>query len=187
METNTSVWHYYQPGFVHPEFFPYLREKVEDYAGNIVSINPWEKQGCLGTLVDPALVRVNKGLTFMRQFDSDPCPNGFTKGPDSYCFREPLKGEPVFYTNKAFIAKKQYWDGYGIQNHGARRVSEQTDMRSVNPYSGQYTVYFNPSQWSAPRKYSYPVPDTHYQYDRSWNLPSERGYANVPTTDSYLA
>src|SRR5437868_4272621 len=127
METNLSVWDYYQPGFVHPEFVPYLREKVKDGWGNTVSINTWEKQGCVPSMVEPALVRVNKGLTFQKMFDSDPCPNGFTKAADSYCVREPLKGEPVFYTDKAFVAKRQFWNGYGDINPGPRRVSEQTD------------------------------------------------------------
>jgi hypothetical protein len=187
METNTPVFARYQKGYIDELFVPYLREKVEDAWGNIVSINPWEKQGCMGTLVEKSLVRINKGLTFQRMFDSDPCPSGFTKGPDSYCFREPLKGEPVYYTNKAFVAKRQFWDGYANNNPGPRRISEQTDMRSVNPLTGLYTVYYNPSQWSAPRKYSYPVPDTKHQYDRSWNLPVDRGYANLPAKDSYLA
>jgi len=187
MESNISVWNYYQPGFVHDDFVPYLKEKVEDANGSIVDINPWKKQGCVPSLVEPALVRADKGLTFQKMFDSDPCPNGFTSAGDSYCVREPLKHEPVFYTHKAFIAKHQYWNGYGNANPGARRISEQTDMRSVNPLTGQYAVYYNPSQWSAPRKYSYPVPDTKYQYDRSWYLPADRGYAKSSTKDSYLA
>jgi len=187
MDTNQSVWSYYQPGYVNELFVPYLRDKVPDAWGNTVSINPWERQGCVPSLVEPALVRVNKGLTFQRMFDSDPCPNGFTKADDSYCVREPLRGEPVFYTDKSFIAKRQFWDGYGVANPGARRISEQSDMRSVNPLTGQYTVYFQPSQWSARRRYVSPLPDTSQQYDRSWYLPTERGYASLQTKDSYLA
>lgn len=187
MESNTSVWHYYQPGFVHEDFVPYLRDKIQDPSGNTVSISRWKRQGCVPGMVEPALVRINKGLTFQRMFDSDPCPNGFVKDENSYCVREPLRGEPVFYTDKAFIAKRQYWDGYGVANPGPRRVSEQTDLRSVNPLNGQYTVYYNPSQWSAPQKYANPVPNTSLQYDRSWNLPRDRGYAQSQTLDSYLA
>lgn len=187
MESDISVWRYYQPGFVHDDYVPYLREKVEDAWGNTVKINDWKKQGCVPSLVEPALVRVNKGLTFQRMFDSDPCPNGFVDAGDSYCVREPLKGEPVYYTDKAFIAKRQFWDGYAVANPGARRVSEQTDLRSVNPFTGQYTIYYGSSQWSAPRKYTHPVPDTSQQYDRSWYLPVDRGYAKLATKDSYLA
>lgn len=188
METNQPVWKRYNPGYVDEEFVPYLREKIKDGWGNTVSVNPWEKQGCVPSLVEPALVRVNKGLTFQRMFDTPAiCPNGFMKAEDSYCLREPLKGEPVFYTNKAFIAKRQFWDGYGVIHPGVRRVSESTDLRSVNPLTGQYTIYYNPSQWSAPRKYSYPVPDTNRQYDQSWYLPADRGYAHVASTDSYIA
>jgi hypothetical protein len=187
METNQPVWERYNPGYVDEEFVPYLRDKVQDDWGNTVSINMWEKQGCVPSLVEPALIRKNWGLRFMRQFDSDPCPNGFMGAGDSYCVREPLKFEPVFYTDKSFIAKRQFWDGYALANPGVRRVSEQTDLRSVNPLTGQYTVYYNPSQWSARRRYAYPVPDTSQQYDRSWYLPVERGYAKSATTDSYLA
>jgi hypothetical protein len=187
MKTNQPVWARYNPGYVDEEFVPYLRDKVPDAWGNIVSINNWEQQGCEGGMVEPALVRKNWGLRFQRMFDSDPCPNGFMKTEDSYCVREPLKGEPVFYTPKSFIARRQFWDGYATANPGARRVSEQTDLRSVNPLTGDYTVYYGASQWSAPRKYSYPVPDTRFQYDRSWYLPADRGYARSATTDSYIA
>ena len=84
----------------------------------------------------------------MRLFENDPCPPGWKKDTQNlgYCVAEPLRHEPVFYTEKAFIAKKQYFDGPSEQgvvprNGGYRRVSEQTDMRSVNPLNGHYTVY----------------------------------------------
>lgn len=186
MESNTSVWKRYQPGFVDEDFVPYLRENVVSNDGHIVSINKWKKQKCVGTMLEPALIRKNKGLTFQRMFDSDPCPNGFVRGPDGYCMREPLKHEPIFYTDKAFIAKRQFWDGYGINPQGHRRISEQTDLRSVNPITGQYTIYYNPLERNVEQRYAHPVPDTRYQYDQSWYLPPKRNYMLSPTSDSYL-
>jgi len=184
----------YQPGYYPEAYLPYKRDLVRDKWGNTVSINTWAKQAS-PDIVEPALVRVNKGLTFQKMFDSDPCPNGWKKSADSYCVREDLKHEPVFYTDKAFIPKNQYWQGYGdshsIMGDGPpRRSSQQTDLRTVHPLTGDYAVYYPSSQWSAPRRYTPvrkdgpgPVTD---QYDKSWGLPAERGYATLHTTDSYL-
>jgi hypothetical protein len=190
MDTNTSVWSYYQPGFIHPEYVPYLKKKVKDGWGNEVEINTWKHQGCDG-LVEPALVRVNKGLTFQRMFDTDPCPNGWKKAAESYCVREPLKHEPVFYTDKAFIAKRQFFDGYtanGVRGKidSLPKASSQTDLRSVNPFTGTYVVYYPGGQFSAQPRYASPRIDDKKQYDTKWSLPSERGYAQASTTDSYL-
>ncbi len=192
MKTNTGVWSAYQPGYVHPEYVPYLRKKTFDKWGNEVQINTWEKQGD-PTFVEPALVRVNKGLTFQLQFSNDPCPNGFSKADNSYCVRQPLKHEQVFYTDKAFLPKRQYWGGYAddeaISNtsDGKRQTSNTFDLRSVNPFTGNYTVYYPGHTSAAPVRYGKPVINTRKQYDQSWDLPAKRGYATLHTNDSYLA
>lgn len=195
MEGNFSAWDYYQPGWVHPEFQPYVRTKVRDRWGNTVSINNWEKQGC-SELVNPALVRANWGMTFQKLFESDPCPNGFTRAAEGYCVQEPLKHQPVFYTDKAFIAKRQFWNGYGQGDDAPRRISEQTDMRSVNPLTGKYEVYFQPRVSRSTNiegernrvRYSRPfsVYPEKEKYDHSWGLAQQRGYQSNPTADSYL-
>jgi hypothetical protein len=186
MKNNVSVWDYYQPNFVAPEYAPYLRRYVQDRDGNTISINTWEKQGC-GDLVAPELVRANKGMTFQKLFESDPCPTGFKKAPMGYCVEEPLRHQPVFYTDKAFIAKRQFWEGYTTPVPD--RISEQFDMRSVNPLTGQYDIpYLSVVQGSHVR-YSRPfsVFPEKEKFDHSWNLPRERQYRGLPTGDSYLA
>jgi len=194
MDTNISGWKYYQPGYIHEEFVPYMRDIIQDPWGHYISINTWKQNGC-PLEVDPRLVRINRSLAFQKMFDTDPCPNGFMsmpgpRGKDGYCMREPLKGEPVFYTNKAFIAKHQYWDGYTngtpsdmeLQN----RPSEPTDLRSVNPFTGMYTIYYPGKERDAPIRYARPLVDERIQYDHNWSLPERKGYASLPTTDSYL-
>lgn len=192
METNNSVWSYYQPGFVDPLYVPYQRTITKDAWGNEVSINTWQKQGD-PFLTDPGMVRRNWGRRFMRMFDDDPCPPGWVKN-GSYCVRSDGHFKPVFYTDDAFIAKNQYWAGYTDSNFVSqphqkrgRRVSEQTDLRSVNPLTGEYEVYFLPSTTKARVRYVSPLVDTHKQYDPNWALPTERSYANLATKDSYLA
>lgn len=194
METNISVWSRYQPNFIDPAYAPYLRKKVIDRWGNEVLINTWEKQGCKA-LVEPALVRVNKGLTFQRMFDNDPCPSGFTKSKTepSYCVRVTPKHEQVFFTDKAFIPKKQYWAGYsdaeGTRNSTDPNIwapSNSFDLRTVHPLTGEYTIYYESNKAAAPVRYGRPVMNTRKQYDPSWYLKRTGSYATVDATDSYL-
>lgn len=195
MESNYgSVWNYYQQGWVDPLYVPYLRELIKDRWGNTVSINSWEKNSCLGSMTDQRLMRINKGMSFMRMFEQDPCPPGWVKVPgddaNSMCVQNPLVHEPVFYTSKAFIPQRQFWDGpaEGVARQPVpRRISEQTDMRSVNPLDGHYHVDFQPIVSESKTRYYSPVNSTPGKYDHSWNLARGGGYASMPTTDSYLA
>jgi hypothetical protein len=195
MLTNEGVWSYYQPGFVHSAYVPYLRVKDTDAWGNKVEINTWEEQGPK-SMVQPELVRINQGLRFQKMFEEDPCPVGFTKDPNNlgYCQVAPLRHEPVFYTDKSFIAKKQYWQGPGDpsqakgelnRNENFREISEQTDMRSVNPITGQYQVVYHPVLSSAKPRYTNPTPGPE-KYDATWNLARQSGYASMATKYSYL-
>ena len=205
MQDDTGVWAHYTPGFIDPLYVPYLREKVKDRWGNEVEINRWKKQGS-PAMVQPELVRINQGLAFQRMFESDPCPIGWTKpknneGPPGYCYQAPLRHEPVFYTDKAFIAQNQYWqgpaDGFGSdgtsasngvrnRNQNHRTISEQTDMRSVDPTTGDYKVYFHPVVANSQVRYVTPTPGPE-KYDGSWNKHRQHQYAQMATTDSYLA
>ena len=192
METNSSVWKHYQFGYVPDEFVPYLREATTDAWGNKVEVNNWKGPMPTST-VQPELVRINRGLSFQRLFSSDPCPPGWVNDPENlgYCVAETLRHEPVFYTDKAFIPMKQYFDGpadsAGVvpRNGDYRRISEQTDMRSVNPLTGHYTVYYQPVNSSAHTRYTNPTPGPEL-YDATWNKARQNSYATMATKDSYL-
>jgi len=69
---NGSVWKHYQPGFVDDMYVPYLRETTVDRWGNRVEINNW-KGPMPASTVQPELVRINRGLSYMRLFSDDPC------------------------------------------------------------------------------------------------------------------
>lgn len=163
MDYNESVWHYYQPGYVHPAFVPYMVSPVRDPWGNVVEVNTWNNQGYADGSVNPALVRRNWGMKFMKQFDTDPCPMGFAPAPGGYCTEVEIEHEPVFYTDKAFLTKNQYWNSYVEDGTKPRRISSSFDLRSVNPLTGRYTVYYQPN-----------LADTGITYGLS------------PTSDSYL-
>lgn len=192
MDTNSSVWKHYQVGYIDDSFVPYLRESTADAWGNKVEINNW-KGPMPESTVQPELVRINKGLSFQRLFSNDPCPPGWKNDPETlgYCVADELRHEPVFYTDKAFIPMKQYFDGpadkAGVvpRNGGYRRISEQTDMRSVNPITGHYTVYYQPNNSSARTRYVNPTPGPE-MYDSSWNKARQNRYASMATKDSYL-
>jgi hypothetical protein len=202
MLTNTSVWTRYQPGYIDELVAPFQRKKVIDRWGNEVSINTWEKlppvpsPECPG-LIEPALLRVNKGLTFQRMFETDPCPSGFVKSKEepSYCVRVTPKHEQVFYSDKAFIPKRQYWKGYSDGNatrnsssgpEAQRSPSSPFDMRTVDPFTGNYTIYYESNKSASQTRYGKPITSTRKQYDRSWYLDRTAQYATLDTTDSYL-
>ena len=194
MLTNVSVWSRYQPGFIDPAYVPFYRKKTLDRWGNEVSINTWEKQGC-DAMVEPALVRVNKGLTFQRMFDTDPCPSGFVKSKEepSYCVRVTPKHEQVFYSDKAFVPKHQYWNGYSdsdaIRNSSPdipRPPSNNFDLRTVHPLTGDYTIYYESNKAASQVRYGKPLTNTRKQYDQSWYLNRTGSYAKLDASDSYL-
>lgn len=163
MQFNQSLWETYQPGYVHPDFVPYQRTPLRDEQGNVVMTNTWAQEGTACQSVNPALIRKNWRTRFALKFAHDPCPVGFVKGDQGYCFPKPLDYEPIMYTDKAFIPKYQYWDSYVNQHAGPRRVSESFDMRSVNPLTGKYSVYYLPVTTGV-----------------------ESQYGLCPTSDSYL-
>jgi hypothetical protein len=163
MDVNTPVWGYYQSKFVDPLFVPYLRYPVRDNDGNIVKINTWS-EGAGPGLVNPALIRKNWGQDFQLIYPEDPTPTGWVKGKDGWAVFVKPEYEPIFYTDKAYTNKRQFPEGYTDMSYKPRRISDQFDMRSVNPITGKYTVYFEPK-----------ISD-----------PSSR-YGKNPTRDSYLA
>ena len=96
-------------------------------------------------VVNPDLVRAGWDVGFQLLHPQDPCPDGWQKEADGWCRRQEQPYEPVFYTDKAFIARTQFPNGYSRPYRGERRrISEQTDLRSVNPLTGQYQVSFQP-------------------------------------------
>jgi hypothetical protein len=149
MEVNNPVYAYYQPGYVHPMFYPYVYDPIKDNNGNLTMVNRWKVQGS-PSFVNPELVRKGWGMAFANKFEDDPCPPGFIKGEGGYCFPRKPDNEPVFYTDKAFIPKRQFWDSYTESAYGKngdpkiRRVSESFDMRSINPLNGRYDVSYLP-------------------------------------------
>lgn len=176
METNLNAWDYYQPGFVHPDFVPYLRKTVTDAQGKKVSVNSWQVQGP-PINVNPSLVRKNWRLSFMNRSGYDPCPPGFHRADGGYCEQDYIEKNytPVFYTDKAFIAKNQYWAKDQPEVRGRPLPppsSSETDLRSVNLITGKYTVYYNPVKRSQQKSTSKQRPTS---------------YIRAPTKDSYLS
>ena len=176
----------------------------------------------------------HNNLDFMRLHADDPCPPGFEQKPAPgrdprsgrrgesrdaacpdhnpnllFCRKKTLTHEPVFYTDKAFVAKKQYPRGYADCVTSDRYVSQPTDMRSVVPHgvpcsndqraprdAGQFRVSHFPVDSSAGTRYerpyvgappsgcsSHPGQDN---YPRDPNFGSSR-YQQSGTKDSYLA
>lgn len=170
MDINQSVWDMYQPGYVDPMYVPYLRYEIRDPWNNKVNINKWEYQtlgpnGGPSGMVDPILLRKNWGSDFMNMFQDDPCPYPYEKTEGGRCVRKVDYHEPVFYTDKSFIPQYQHFQAYSTCPVPDRRISEQTDLRSVSPLTGQYVVYFKPVNSSY----------------------GDTKYGQVCTKDSYLA
>lgn len=164
MEINLPVWNYYPYGdkyFVDPMYVPYVRSLVEvegdDGITEECEVNTWKKQGYSDGFVHPELVRKGWGLSFqLLHPDKDPCPEGWTKGVDGWCVENKPEFEGTFYTKDAFVPKYQYWDSYAPRLKNARNKQiNQFDMKSVNPWTGNYVIYNHPYPASNRTTYGY--------------------------------
>ena len=157
MEVQLPVWKYYPQNdqyFIDPLYVPYTRTLVNT-PGGVCGRNTWKKQGYADGFVHPELVRKGWGLGFqLLHADKDPCPEGWTKGVDGWCVENEPEFQGTLYTDKAFVPRYQYWDSYApkLINPRAKQISE-FDMKSVNPYTGNYVVYFNPKPSETRIKY----------------------------------
>ena len=150
MNTNLSVWDYYKRDnskFIDPLYVPYQRKNVLKEDGQICQVNTWKTQG---SNVNDGLVRNGWGLNFQLLHPDDPCPNGWVKGSEGWCFKHtPEYGENGLYSKHAFIAKNQYWDGHTKgSSRNTPRKHNGFDNRSINPWTNQYIVHqeSNPSK-----------------------------------------
>lgn len=169
MDHNTSIWDRYRSGFVDPLYVPYIKTEIKDPKGNSIPVNTWQKIGYSNGLVNPDISRINWSLSFARKHASDPCPPGFVSGDGGFCFPLKPEYEPVFYTKKAFIPKRQFFRGYQEEK---RRVSDSFDMRSISPFTGEYTTYYRGSRGDS--------------YVSNSNSRNRTKYGKQPTRDSYL-
>ena len=240
MQTNGAVWPMYAEGYVDPLYTPYtgdcLRPSPEAGGRNSSTHNNLDFNA-----VRQIGSSHGEGLDFMRLHADDPCPPGFEQKPAPgrdprsgrrssrgsgnacpdrnpnllYCQKKTLTHEPVFYTDKAFVAKKQYPRGYADCVTSNRYVSQPTDMRSVVPHgvpcsndqraprdAGQFRVSHFPVDSSTGTRYERPyvgapsaaAPSASAcgasygqdRYPRDPNFGSSR-YQQSGTKDSYLA
>lgn len=148
MDVNLSTWDYYQKDFIDPLYAPYQKKwvKTRDIGPDGVEyeqdcpVHAWtEKEGYFNGLVNPAGVRKNWGKMFQLKHSTFSCPFGYVKGEDNYCFEAEPEFEPVFYTPKAFLPRRRYWNTYAPPNEGFRKTTDSFDFRSVNPNTGRYS------------------------------------------------
>lgn len=154
MELDLSVWDYYPKQgnvFVDPLYVPYMRtpETIVGADGEVsvgcpVMGGRWKKQGYADGMVNPGLVRKGWGMGFQLLHPVDPCPEGWTKGEDGWCVENvPEFGDHGLYSEDAFVPKYQYWNGYAPRAvDPMQRELTQFDMRSVNPWTGDYEASF---------------------------------------------
>lgn len=159
MDTNLTVWGYYPKDnsyFVDPLYAPYIRKSISSNDGRngTCQVNTWEKQGSYA-FVNPGLVRQGWGLNFQLKHPTDPCPEGWTKEPGGWCrVHQPEYGDHGLYSKDAFIAKYQYHAGYTIPNKDPiQREFNNSDNKSINPFTGEYVVYHNPKPADQRRQY----------------------------------
>lgn len=154
MEYDMSVWHHYPKNdekFTHPMFAPYQSKKVRQSDGQICPVDTWKKQDCS---VTPHLVRKGWGLDFQLMHpDRDSCPVGWNKNRDGWCVHNQPEFKGSLYSHKAFVPKYQYFDGYTVpaEKEPCCDKIKETDMKSVNPWTGNLVRYFKPH--SAVRRY----------------------------------
>jgi hypothetical protein len=169
MLKNQTAWDYYpkdDSSYIDPMYIPYQDSYVETKNG-VCPVKTWKTQGYSDGFVNQSLVREGWGMDFMLMHpDKDNCPAGWDKGENGWCSKsEPEFGNNGLYSENAFIPKYQYWDSYApiIKNPKKRQINE-FDMRSVNPFTGNYVMYHT-----------------------SKNNPNRSRYGSLPSRDSFLA
>lgn len=161
MDVNNSVWsHYPKSGvYLDPMYAPYARQ-LETTEHGLCPINTWKKQGEVGVIY-PEHVRRGWGHKFQRKHSHYPCPHGYNDIGDGFCAPAVSESEAIFYTAKAFLPENQEWHGYAEPNK-CNSEAYQFQNRSVNPFTGEYNIYFKGKGTS-------------------------NDYARLPSRDSYLA
>ncbi len=168
MEYNGDIWSQYPKDdkyYIDPLYVPYQKTPIKTECG-VCPYNGWKKPGNpLAT--NPALERRGWGMDFVKMHpDKDhQCPYGWTPAEDGWCVSAEPEYEGTLYSDKAFVARWQYWDSYAPRlKDPSKRQTNSFDQRSVNPFTGNYVIYHN----SKPN--------------------ALRGkYGHLPARDSYLA
>ena len=163
VDINLPVWDYYPPNnsrYLDNLYLPYL--KLAKTCNNPVTgepeecdVYPFKKQGCVGTLVNENLVRKGWGLDFqMLEPGYNMCPEGWTKDASTgWCTTNEPEFSGTFYSQNAWVPKYQYFDGYAPQHVGRKPRVSEFEMRSINPFTGNYVVYFTSRPSLDPHKY----------------------------------
>ena len=183
MDVNLSVWDYYPYNgeFIDPMYAPYAKSMVKsnskeysraggiktDVKRNVSSsdcnqsnsgteemcpYNKWPQQATYPSIY-PEHVRKGWGLKFQKKHSWYPCPYGYTDMGDGFCTPKCLEAEPVFYTDKGYVVKNTYFDGYGYSGapntdkynksvHNDDKQYSVFDQKSVNPFTGEFQTYF---------------------------------------------
>jgi len=152
MITNLPVWSYYPKDdgeFIDPMYAPYLKFAMptkDRHTGfeQVCPVNTWAKQGYDDGFVNPDLVRRGWGMDFqLLHPDKDPCPEGWTKGVDGWCVEnQPEFGDHGLYSTDAFVPRYQYWNAYAPRLLDPKEKElNNFDMKSVNPFTGNYVNY----------------------------------------------
>jgi hypothetical protein len=97
-------------------------------------------------VIYPELVRQGWGMKFQKMFDHFPCPPGFNNIGDGFCAPYVPENESIFYTDKAYTVRDQYWKGYTqapmCSNNDRIHRHSPFDQNSVNPFTGEFQTYF---------------------------------------------
>lgn len=174
-EYNLPIWAYYDKNFVDPLYRPYQKEQVILSGAQLggfnkdsprapkqsVNIYPSVPFGTVneGFNVRSELVRSGHGLSFQKQFDSDPCPLMWKSKEDGWCVRtEPLyKG--TMYTEYSPT----------VHNFDEKVPSLSNKSKEISYFPREV-------------KYSGTPPQSNYGYNMM-----KFGYSKLPSRDSYLS
>lgn len=135
-------------------FIPYMKTPMCDGRGCPDEVNTWKKLGRYPD-INQGTIRKGLGLSFQRMFAADPCPVGWTPGSgENWCHQAQPEFIPLFYTDKAFLPKNQYWEGNFQQDCAKRYRNKNFDNHTVSPFTGLRSQGYIPFQESGMTKYS---------------------------------
>jgi len=144
----------YKPGYIHPEFAPY--EEKKKLARSRSGIED------LTFGLDPTQIRSGKSYSFKplgNAHTGQYCPANFTKVRDPEFFDSSKSTPRSGYVNKRNAYICVYDKKNEVDRTSEARVQKSTphssfDMRSLNPYTGEYEIYFKSKNACTTQKYN---------------------------------
>lgn len=172
-----STWDkYHSPNFMHPDFAPYVPVITRvGPRGRPVKTYPGSQVGTLFDNVDPTVLRLGAGRSFVLKYPNDPCPAGWVKDktrPGVCVETTPYEG--TFYTDQAWTPSASR--ALPLRDNRPPQTSGPWDVRIASRQGG-YDVTYESKPHHARTK---ALISSLAPIDETWYATAEPAYSQAP-------